>query len=394
MRKVWAIFLVPVLVAGAAAAVISWLRPGEPGRSRGGGAAPPRFPVVTGYTRADYTRYRDDPAHRDRPGVARRRFLQEAAFAGQQLTAYAAVDPDEAAEAFRELARETYRRVSPRAAPAPAPSGPAAAQRLRELVAAHEARCGPDPDPATGLYKGFLRLWDGAVDDADRLFAAALGRFPAGPDPLAEGGLARAGRAEACARSGRWREAGTAGLPAGVAAEAVFRFLGGEDGADDAGRFLDLCAGRAPDDPALARCRAVYEYRRGRYAECLAAADRFLAAVPGEGPDRREVGVLRAKALARLGRTADADAALAAVRGAGQWESVADRTEFLIALVAGDEARADRLLAAGRVHRVDVYQDREFGPLMGADRYAGLRKKYPPQATGGLAAPFPVPADQ
>ncbi|MBX9627927.1 MAG: hypothetical protein K2X82_29275, partial [Gemmataceae bacterium] len=231
MRKVWAIFLVPVLTAGAAAAVISWLRPGEAGRSRGVGPSPPRMPAITGYTRADYVRYRDGyPADRGGAAAARRTFLHVAAFDGQQLAAYAAVDPQEAAEAFRELARQTHRRVSPRAVPAPAPQGPVAVERLRELVAAHEARCGPDPDPATGLYKGFFRLWDGAFDDADRLFAAALGHFPAGADPLTEGGLARAGRAEVFARTGRWREVGRVGLPPGVTAEAVFAQLGGEDG--------------------------------------------------------------------------------------------------------------------------------------------------------------------
>jgi tetratricopeptide (TPR) repeat protein len=377
--KIRALFLVPVLSAAAVAAVVSYLRPPDrPWPRERAGTRRPEPPRLEGFTPDGYARYvAAFPAGLGGPDAARRAFLAAAHDHDRQVDAYRAVGPDHAAEAFRYLAVQCFESTGPRGRPIPS-GNRRVPDILRELVAAHEAQCGPDPDPETVLYKAVLLVREGRYAEAEPLAARAAEAFRDSA-PGREYQLARDGRLAVYVELGRWKEGAKLELPPGLTAEDVFAHLFRADRLDDAGRLLDRAAAAAPDDLTVAACRARLEYRRGDWAACLAAAERVLA--PPARPDdpvydRPDIQVLRVKALARLGRFADADRALEAV-AEPRYEFLCGPAELLVALLAGDGERADRVLGGSRVTLATAYDDEELGPLLAADRFAALRAKYP-----------------
>lgn len=382
MWKVRALFLVPVLTAAAVAGWMSWRRAADrepPARSAGGRHLV--VPRIEAFTPDGYASYLAAyPASLGGADAGRAAFLAAAHHAREHVAAYRAVGREHAAEAFRDLASWI---ASPEGGPPGAPD-PAAGRRpidaLRGLIAAHEARLGPDPDPLTVLLKAHVLVRDGRFAEAEPLAARAVGAFP-GPvpgsrEPHWEYNLARGLRLAVYVELGRWQGPGRLDPPPGVTADGVFWRLFEAGRLDDAGRLLDRWAEVAPDDRSAAADRAMLEYRRGDWAACVAAADRFRAPVPPGGVtySNPEVAALKAKALARLGRFADADRALAELTGADQ---VRDLAAFVVALLAGDADRADRLLADGRLIPAGVLHGDEVRPLWRADRFKTLRDKYP-----------------
>ena len=404
--KVRALFLVPVLSAVAVAAWVSWTRPAEPDWPvRPSGPRGSVNPRVESFTPAGYARYL--AAYQAPAEVGRWAFLVSAHQAGEHVAAYRAVEDAHAAEAFRELSCSAYREMVVHAERAAVPG---AADTLRDLIAAHEARCGPDPDPLTVLFKAFLLVRAGRFAEAEPLAARAAAAFPVPPSPVPGGGQAPPGvagvmvampggvattpdgrwefdLARECALGvyvelGRWKGPGPFRLPPGATVVEVFWRLDHADRLGDAADLLDRSAAATPPDRATTRCRALLEYRRGRWAECLAAAEAYRARSEPDILYEEAVGACRAKALARVGRFAEADRALAELRpsgraAAGPAPDEPLRAEFVVALVAGDAARADRLLADGRLVRAGVLEDDEVRPLWQAGPFAALRAKYP-----------------
>lgn len=348
MRKAVLVFVVTVAaVVGVGALLLDLTVPADP---LGGGSAVkkpplPAVPPVGAFTPAGYAEYvAGYPDELGGPADARWWFFREAVDRGEVTAAYRAVGPAEADEAFRGLADWCV-------LPGTGLDRAKAAAVLRELLAAHAGR----GDPLADLFTARLLVWDGKATEAVPL-------------------LVEAGRRLAAA--GRWGDAGKHFV-------AAFWPLHLRQPAD-ADRLLAGWAAAAPDDDRLAGCRMLADFGQGRYADCLAAADRYLAAAPVAVPmtvllpSRFDAGLMRARALAHLGRFAEADAALTAAGGPADPQT--PYVELLIALLAGDDERADRLLGSGRVEVKAVYADERFGPLLRADWAAGLRRKYPPPA--------------
>ena len=379
MWKVWALFLGPVVPAVVAAAVIAGLRTDPaPWPSAGLPAGPrrPEVPRIESFTRHGFEQYiAAYPAALGGPADARRAFLEAAYHADRSVAGYGAVEREHAGEAFRLLMLQHWDRPF-------GPVVPGADGRtfkvMGELIAAHEARCGPDPDPETGLYKAYLLVREGRYAEAEPMAARAVEAFPGPPgrEGRREAYLARSCRVEVFVEQGRWKDGPKLDLPPGVRLDFAYWHLLVTERRDEAGQLLDRAAA-TPAEPVLARCRADFEYDRGRWADALASAEAFLAApdaVPGWA---FEVGVIRVKALARLGRFADADRALGELGPPGEQAWLKDRAELLVALLAGNADRADRLLSDNRVTLATAYGDPELGPLVQADGFAGLRAKHP-----------------
>ena len=393
MRKAGLVFVVSFAAAlGAGLALpLQWeVRTGAAGPSRPADEPPPRPPVADdAFTPAGYARFAAAyPAERGGRAGAFADLVKAADKRKRAVEAYAAVGPEEAREAFRRLARYCCNDAGYRAVPLDRPEDRVGADALRRLVAAHEARCGPDPDPETGLYKAYLLYWEGRAAEAEPGLVAAVAAFPDAPGPLAdEARLARDCRADVYADLGRWKDAATP-LPPGVTFEGLFWRLYRRRQPDDADLLLARYAREAADDPRRPACQMFADYGRGRYAGCLAAADLILAATdpaapagpgPSARPYRTDAKLFRVRALARLGRLAEADAALAADGPGVHAEALKDEVELLVALLAGDEARADRVLGRGRL-TPGRFGDPALEPLLRADRWAALRAKYPPPA--------------
>lgn len=172
----------------------------------------------------------------------------------------------------------------------------------------------------------------------------------------------------------------------------VFRRLYGRGRRDEADRLLANWVAAAPGDGTRWGCQMLADYDRERYGACVAAVDRHMAFLPSRYDG--DALLLRAKALARLGRFPEADATLAEVQVQYSVHSVGGVTakarnevELLIALLAGDEARAGRVF--DHASTAELYASAELGPLLRSDRYAALRAKYPPPVA---VAPPPRPA--
>ncbi|MBX9583006.1 MAG: hypothetical protein K2X87_22095 [Gemmataceae bacterium] len=381
MWKIRALFLVPVLSAAVVAGVMSYLRPAERWpRGRAGGRPLPEPPRLESFTPDGYAKYvAAFPPALGGPDAARPTFLAVAHDADRQVEAYRAVGRGHAHEAFRYLAAQCFLADGPGGRPIPS-GNRRVPDILRDLIAAHEAQFGPDPDPETGLYKAALLVRGGRYAEAEPLAARAAAAFPAPENrpPGREAELARDCRLTVYVELGRWAEGAKLELPPELTAEDVFAYLFlRADRLDDAGRLLDRAVAADPDDPLLAACRARLEYRRGNWAAALAAADRFLAPPADPGGTTwgdAEVELLRVKVLARLGRFADADRAVEAIPESGYLRGVA---ELFVALLAGDAGRADRVLGENRVTLSTADDEAELGALLAADRFAALRDKYP-----------------
>ena len=376
MRKAGLVFaLTFAAVVAAGIAFLYW--PEKPAPPADEKPARRAVPVARDFTPDGFAEFKADyPVPGDGPSSALTHFLVQARERGRMPDAYRAVGPGEAAAAFRELA---YQCTSSARGGDPGRSPAAAA--LRELVAAHEARVGPDGDPLLGGYQAQLLVWEGRYAAAEPLLARALERYAASRDGwgTAAPSLARRLRAEAFAEAGGWRDGAVP--PPGVTYEAMFwHLLNTREKANDADRLLDVWAANSPDELGRTRCRMFADYKGTRWGPLLAAADAYLAAAPRGDPYRYDAGLMRVRALARLSRFAEAYAALDVVETRPPIGSLKDDAELLVALLAGDEARADRVLGSGRV-RVDwVYGHEEHGPLLRSDRYTALRAKYPPPA--------------
>lgn len=337
MRK--AILVFGVAFAAVVGVGVLFLDLSVPAGPPGGGPAvkkPPGVPAVGAFTPAGYAEYVTAyPDELGGPAEARSMFLRRAVQQGQATAAYRAVGPAEADEAFRELGDGLVTAKS--------------AAALRELLAAH----GDRGDPLADVYAARMLVWD-------KKLAAAGDRL-----------IRTAGRLEAARR---WAAAGRH-------FEAVFWPLHWDEPAA-ADRLLAAWSDHGPDDFRRNRCRMFADLRRKEYDGCLTAAERYLAAAPAGDLYRYDAGLMRVRALAYLGRFTEADAALAGIDPPKLTAWLKDHAELLIALLAGDDGRADRLLGSGRVEPAAAYADQLLGPLMRSDRAAGLREKHPPPAGG------------
>lgn len=374
MRRAALVFVLVFAPFAVAAAGARWRAGPVGGASRLADGTPdgPPPPVLHGFTPADYARF--VAAYPERWGgraAAVDLIVRRYGTHGRPLDAYRlALDDAAAAHAFRALAADCFRLAG---GLTPRPTEDYRLGQLRELVDAHAGRADP-ADPLVPFYRAYLLFRAGHYADAEGVMAAAFGPDSRGPglDPDLTLGL----RAAVWAEWRRWGEPGGPPPPLGVTWDAVFWHLRAVGRAADADRALALWAGTVPaDDPAVAWARMHAAADRNDYAGCLAAADHCLAAdaVAVHRPTARQYRVF---ALAHLGRFADADRELEELDSSGQFLD-ADKLELLVALLSGDAARVDRLVEPyGSLDRLLAHP--RLGPLLRADRWADLRRKYPP----------------
>jgi tetratricopeptide (TPR) repeat protein len=155
-------------------------------------------------------------------------------------------------------------------------------------------------------------------------------------DVLSEARAAEGDEAGAKALAGKWlsfveAEAAKAATPAARSALDGQRVAAALRLGDPARALpaVQASARDLPNDFVPPSLLAVLYLELGRPADALASADRALALA--KGPRRVRVGVLRAKALAGLGRTADARAALEATIREGEAMPEATRPRGWIA---------------------------------------------------------------
>jgi hypothetical protein len=312
---------------------------------------------------------------------------------GRGLEAYRAAEPYLAASAFRVIAAEYAKRAGGDRVPAPSAERVGAVADLRRLVAEHEVRV--PGDPTTAVYRAYLLFADGKHADAADAFA------------WAEAGLAAGDRSDPARHLCRWCRARALILSDGAVAAydrepvdnrgdlfwsiALF-LLGDPNRSAVLGELLARRNADAPDSPVREWFLAWHEYHGGRYEPAVRAAER-TAELMGKDRDGRQSGVneldarrVKTRALARLGRFADADTHLAgtsySLHGRVPLPFLRAQDEMLIALLAGDADRVGRLLAAGEIKATDVYADPELGPLLRSDtRFAGVRAEHPTAPT-------------
>lgn len=372
MRRAAVIFLVVFAPFAVAAAGVRWRAAPAGGTAvLADGPGGPAPPVLHGYTPADFARFVTAyPEGRGGRAAAVAHLIQNHAHHARPIDLYRLTlpaDPAAAAEAFRALALVALHQAGGLAGRRDVPGSVAP---LDELVNAH--RQVARGDPALPFYEAYLLFRDGRYADADARLAAA----PA-PPPGREPELALGLRTAVWAEWGRWQEPGGPPPPPGVTWEAVFWHLRAAGRAADADRALARWADTVPaDDPRLARARMHAAADRNDYAGCLAAADRCIAA--GDAVDRPAARQHRVLALAYLGRFAEADRELERLDGTGQF-MFANDLDLLIALLSGDEARAERVFASGWLGYSNHALDHpRLGPLLAADRWADLRRRHPP----------------
>lgn len=192
MRKAGVVFaLAFAAVLGVGFVLLRWeARPRPPAEK----PQTPPLPEIGDITPDGYARFvAAYPPERGTPDEALLPFLHAAQKRGSVVEVYRAVPADRAAEAFSYLALPRCQAAGGLEVPGPAGPVEPGTTRLRELVAAHEARCGPDPDRETRFYKAFLLAADGRLAEAEPGLARAVAEFSGYDESYSwrEGGIAR-----------------------------------------------------------------------------------------------------------------------------------------------------------------------------------------------------------
>jgi tetratricopeptide (TPR) repeat protein len=317
-------------------------------------------------------------------------FLEYMTEAGRPVEGYRVADPPDADNAFRILASFLERDSQEGGG-----KGEAARARFRALIAAHKRVAGETP--WTAFYTGMVLQEEQQYEEAQAAYADAIERLRGiglGQTPLQKAGLhanwedrtwdrARSARVECLYQLGRWEQAYDECAPAASTFDQLAQRLEGRKDWDRLGQLVARHRGKAPADPKADLWQAVAHFGRREHEQAVAAAGRYFAAVPDRTSQHHLALKVKVRSEVRLGKVDDARKTFQA-HGRLPAHGI---EEILIAAKAGDGALlerhfGDRMTNTMEDSRADAlrpfYDDEDVGPLLRSERYAELRKKYPP----------------
>jgi hypothetical protein len=336
-----------------------------------------RFDEAVAIYRAEAARVADSDTERQNLLY---QFVQRMTDADRPMEAYAEADPRDLAYAFRVIAG--------RLAEACERHDPKAVAQLRTLVAEHTRRAGPGP--WTAFFAGRADEGEQEYESAQRHYAEAMRRLKAAGyvprhSPV-RGTLdrqwdqARHRRTYCLWRLGRWEQAYDECEPVEDTFHWLSQVFEAPDRTDDLERLVGRHRSRFPADTTLPYWQAIIHWNRREYAQAIPLFEEHLrgATIPYRFDWQAENK--RFRCLVRLARLDEARAACVDARKKGR--TFYPMAEAILAAKAGDERFLDAHLGEAARSRRDAlreyYADEDLGPLLMADRFAGLRRTYPP----------------